>query len=158
MSLDIAKVLLFMFLCLLPGILGSMYTSTDTEWYNSLQQPTFQPPGWVFGPVWTVLYIMMGISLYLVWKLPSSALRTYALTFFGIQLVLNGLWTFLFFGAGSLLWSSVDILLLLASLSTTIYFFYQLSTTAAYLLVPYLLWVSFATVLNLTIYYLNPGA
>ena len=158
MDLDVAKVLFFMFLCLLPGILGSMYTSTDTEWYNSLNQPSFQPPGWVFGPVWTVLYLMMGISLYLVWKLPTSTLRTSALAFFGIQLVLNGLWTFLFFGAGSLLWSSVDILLLLASLSTTIYFFYQLSTTAAYLLIPYLLWVSFATVLNLTIYYLNPGA
>ena len=147
-----------MFLCLLPGILGSMFTSTDTEWYNSLRKPSFQPPGWVFGPVWTVLYIMMGISLYLVWKLPSSDLRTYALTFFGIQLVLNGLWTFLFFGAGSLFWSSVNILLLLTSLSTTIYFFYRLSTTAAYLLAPYILWVSFATVLNLTIYYLNPGS
>lgn len=155
MSLVLWKLIVSEIICFLPGILGSFGTSTNTEWYQTLDKPFFQPPGYLFGPVWTVLYFLMGISLYNIWQVDPRPLRTKALIFFGVQLFLNGLWTFLFFSLNSLLWSFVEITALLTAISVTVYYFYQLKPVSAYLLIPYILWTSFALVLNLSILYLN---
>jgi len=135
------------------GILGSLVTTTR-GWYGTLNKPSFNPPGWVFGPVWTILYLMMGISLYLVW-MSNSKLKNIALIVFAAQLVLNAIWSPLFFGLHSPLLAFIDIVLMWVAIIATIYFFYQVSRPAAYLLIPYLFWVSFAAFLNLSIYRLN---
>ena len=143
-------------LCLLAGILGSTFTSTTTAWYLNLTKPWFQPPGWLFGPVWTILYISMGISLYLIWKkgFEKKGIRK-AVYIFLIQLLLNGLWSFVFFGFQDLLLSSINIIVLWILLLMTIWRFYEISKRAGILLVPYLIWVTFATLLNLSIFVIN---
>ncbi|MFB6089080.1 MAG: TspO/MBR family protein [Candidatus Aenigmatarchaeota archaeon] len=143
-------------LCLSAGILGSTFTTTTTMWYLNLTKPWFQPPGWLFGPVWTILYILMGISLYLIWKRGFKETKIKkAVYIFLIQLFLNGLWSFAFFGFQDLLLSSINIIVLWILLLMTIWKFYEISKKAGLLLVPYLIWVTFATLLNLTIFIIN---
>lgn len=143
--------------CLVIGFLGSFFTVTGPDsWYESINKPSFNPPNWIFGPVWTFLYILMGISLYLVLRqgLSNPVVRT-ALLIFGAQLFLNLLWSALFFGLQSPLFAFIEIIILWAFILLAIINFYPLSRPAAYLLVPYILWVSFAAVLNFSIMRLN---
>jgi benzodiazapine receptor len=144
-------------LCLLAGFVGSFATTRKIPgWYATIHRPSFSPPNWLFGPVWTLLYILMGIALYLVWRQGLAARGVkIALLVFSIQLVLNASWSFAFFGAESPLAGLVVIVALWAMIMATIASFAPVSRAAAALLVPYILWVSFATVLNASIYAFN---
>lgn len=145
-------------LCLVLGSLGSLVTITGPgSWYSLLAKPAFQPPAWVFGPVWTLLFILMGIALWLVWDLGTDrpGVRS-AMVVFGIQFALNIAWSFLFFGLKSPALGLLDILVLWWLILATIVTFYRLRPSAGYLLIPYFVWVSFATVLNAAVYLLNP--
>ena len=124
-------------------------------WYATLEKPFFSPPNWVFGPVWTLLYLLMSLSLYLLWTQPSKKDKTKAFIVFGTQLVLNTLWSIVFFGLHSPIGGMIVILGLLAAIIITMRYFWRFSKTATYLLVPYLLWVSFATILNTAVAFLN---
>jgi len=140
-------------LCLLAGFIGSLFTTPAIPgWYATLNKPPFTPPSAVFAPVWTALYLFMGISLFLVWRADKDILRRKtALTVFALQLALNTFWSVLFFGLRSPLAGLIDIACLWAAIVLTIVLFFRISKTAAWLLVPYLLWVSFATLLNASI-------
>ena len=142
---------------LLVGSLGGFFTSSAVKgWYALANKPSFNPPNWIFAPVWTFLYLLMGISLYLVWKSDAAKkLKQMALTFFTIQLVLNFFWSIIFFYAHQLGWAFVEIIALWAMILLTILWFGKISPTAAWLLVPYICWVSFASVLNYSIWNLN---
>ena len=144
-------------LCLGTGMAGSFFTRASlSEWYLQLQKPWFNPPGWIFGPVWTVLYIMMGLSLYLVWSIPeTNAFRRRSLWIFAIQLFLNFSWSVAFFGFRNPGLGLGVILLLILSISLNIYYFSKISKAASFLLCPYLGWVLFASVLNFSIWNLN---
>ncbi|MEM1041892.1 MAG: TspO/MBR family protein [Bacteroidota bacterium] len=148
---------LFVLGCELVGVVGALTTVTgDASWYDGLTKPPFNPPNWLFGPVWTTLYAMMGVSAYLVWREDRnrSEVRV-ALGLFAAQLVLNGIWTPVFFGAESIVGGAVVILALWVALVLTMRAVFRVSRPAGWLLVPYLLWVSFAAVLNLSIWVLN---
>lgn len=143
--------------CELVGIFSTPFTiSAISTWYVFLNKPFFSPPNWIFGPVWTLLYFLMGVSAFLIWKkgLKNKKVKK-ALSYFLIQLFFNFLWSFLFFGLRSPFMGLFDIILLLGSIVITIIAFYKISKFAAYLLIPYLVWVSFATVLNIAIVVLN---
>lgn len=144
------------FICYLPGIIGGFFTANNLyPWYGTLVKPSFNPPSWVFSPVWTTLYTLMGISLFLVLKSKYSPDKRQGLIFFAIQLFLNGLWSIVFFGLHQILWAFIVIILLLLFITLSIWKFYSVSKPAAYILIPYLLWVSFASVLNFSLYQLN---
>lgn len=153
---------LFVVGCELVGILGAVTTVTGaSSWYDALAKPPFNPPSWLFGPAWTLLYAMMGVAAFLVWRAgrgmegaDRSEVKR-ALTLFAVQLVLNGIWTPIFFGAKSIVGGAVVIVSLLVVLGLTVRAFFHVSRTAGWLLVPYLLWVAFATTLNLSIWWLN---
>ena len=142
----------------LVGLMGSLFTTADSlgNWYANLHKPFFNPPSWIFGPVWTTLYIMMGISAYLVLQkgLDNKPVRV-ALVCFIIQLFLNAIWTPLFFGLHSPVLGLIDIVLLLNAIIVTVFAFSKISRPATLLLIPYLAWVAFATILNASIYFLN---
>ncbi|MEO8638026.1 MAG: TspO/MBR family protein [Candidatus Taylorbacteria bacterium] len=141
----------------LAGILGSLFTiSAIPTWYVTLAKPAFNPPSWIFGPVWTTLYALMGISAFLVWNkgLNRRDVRK-ALGVFGFQLALNALWSIVFFGLHSPAWALVNIVAMWLAIVWTMTLFYKISKPAMYLLIPYILWVSFATYLNLAIWVLN---
>ena len=141
--------------CQLAGVIGSVFTSSSvTTWYPTLTKPNFSPPGWIFAPVWITLYFLMGVSLYLIW-INKAKDNGKSLILFAIQLILNVLWSFMFFGLKSPLYGLIDILILLVAIILTILFSYKISVLAAILLVPYLVWVSFATILNYNIFLLN---
>lgn len=151
------KLVVAVILCNLAGILGSLVTITgEGSWYSTILKPSFNPPGFLFGPVWTLLYILMGISLYLVWmEGPARKEVRLALIAFAIQLGLNTLWSFLFFGLQSPFLGLVEIVILWISIVATVILFYRVNRTAAILLIPYLAWVSFATFLTYNIWILN---
>jgi tryptophan-rich sensory protein len=145
-------------LCEAAGVVGSVFTRDSLrDWYPTLQKPSFTPPDWVFGPVWTVLYAMMGVSLYLASRQreEDAAVGSAARLLFAVQLMLNALWTYIFFGRRSPGWALVEIMLLWVAIASTALSFSRVSRTAALLLLPYLLWTSFATVLNYEIWRLN---
>jgi translocator protein len=137
------------------GIAGIAPSGSDNEWYAALDKPVFNPPDWVFGPVWTILYLLMGISLYLIWKSPASPIRKLALIIFGIQLVLNFAWSFIFFYFQQPGFALIEIVILWFSILAMIIVFHRINRVAAYLQIPYLLWVTFATLLNASIWWLN---
>jgi len=144
---------------LAAGLIGSIFTmSAIPTWYAGLAKPELSPPSWVFGPAWTVLYILMGIALYIVWSKGWAKNKNVhiATAIFGVQLVLNVLWSFVFFGMQAPFFAFMVILLLWVAILMTIVAFDRVSVPAAILLVPYLLWVSFAAYLNYGIYILNP--
>ena len=144
-------------LCNCAGLLGSLFTTTGPgSWYSTLIKPAFNPPAWIFAPVWTLLYILMGISLYLVIMegMKGRDVRI-PLLIFAIQLILNILWSYAFFGLESTFFGLLVIILLWISIVATMILFYPVRKAAAWLLVPYILWVSFATLLTYTIYSLN---
>lgn len=154
---NLLKLLISIVFCMSAGIIGSFFTiSSIPNWYMNLNKPIFAPPNWLFGPVWTLLYILMGISLYLVWiKLESNPNSKKAIKIFLLQLGLNFIWTPVFFGLRSPLFGLLIIIALLISIVVTMKSFFTISKVAMYLLIPYLLWVSFATILNAAIYWLN---
>lgn len=139
----------------LGSIAGIFTAKAVTGWYTTLNKPSFNPPGYLFGPVWTALYILMGVSMFLIWNTPKTELRQKALAVFGLQLFFNFWWSILFFSFHNILLSVVDILLMWFLIFYMITLFKKIKPVAAYLQVPYLLWVTFATVLNITIWYLN---
>ena len=144
--------------CEFVGVIATPFTlRAIPTWYVNLNKPFFSPPNWIFGPVWTTLYFLMGVSVFLIWKKGLKRKETKrALLFFLSQLFLNFIWSLLFFGLHSLLLGLLDILLLIISLVITMTAFYKISRTAAYLLVAYFLWVSFAVILNFSLVVLNP--
>ncbi|MBN1544010.1 tryptophan-rich sensory protein [Candidatus Woesearchaeota archaeon] len=148
------KVAAAILICQLAGIIGSFFTASSVgAWYAALNKPAFNPPGWVFGPVWITLYTMMGISLYLVWR--SGSRSWFVFGVFGLQLVLNALWSILFFGFHAPGIAFAEITILWLSIMATTVLFFSISRAASYLLVPYLLWVSFAALLNFMLWRLN---
>ncbi|MDG6256400.1 MAG: tryptophan-rich sensory protein [Methanomicrobiaceae archaeon] len=154
---DPVKLVIAIVVCNMAGILGAIFTQTGPDsWYAQLVKPEINPPSFVFAPVWTTLYVLMGIALYLVWMEGTDrpGVRS-AMAIFGVQLVLNFLWSFLFFGLESPLLGLIDIVILWVAIVATIAAFMKVNRTAAFLLIPYLLWVSFATFLNYRILVLN---
>ncbi|MFH0922741.1 MAG: TspO/MBR family protein [Candidatus Micrarchaeota archaeon] len=140
--------------CELAGIVGAVFTIPSIPtWYASLAKPFFNPPSWIFSPVWTLLYAMMGISLYFVWQ--KRIRGGNGLVLFGTQLSLNVLWSLLFFGLHSPILALVCIIALWTSIALTIRSFAKIDSKAAWLLAPYLLWVTFAAILNYAIFALN---
>ncbi|MHC4329279.1 MAG: TspO/MBR family protein [Planctomycetota bacterium] len=153
----IGKLICSVSVCLLTGVLGS-FTTMDSvnNWYADLSKPSFNPPDWAFGVVWPILYVMMGVSAFLIWNrgIRSKQARV-ALGLFILQLVLNGLWTPIFFGLHMMALALAEIILLWTAILITILAFWRISKTAAFLLLPYILWVSFAIALNAALWHLN---
>ncbi len=151
------KLLISLAICFAAEGLGGLFTAQSVgAWYLTLQKPAFTPPGWIFGPVWTLLYLMMGIALYLIWKRAGSGAEVRgAVTLFAFQLLLNVAWSAVFFGRQSPLGGLLIIVALWLTLALTIWRFRQISPLAAGLLLPYLAWTSFAAVLNFAIWRLN---
>lgn len=158
MRIQYLKLITSLVVCQLAGIIGSVFTvSAIPTWYAQLDTPFFNPPSDVFAPVWITLYLLMGISLYIIWsKGVDSRQSKLALILFAIQLVLNSLWSIIFFGSQAPLLAFIEILFLWTAIVLTMVYFYRISRAASYLLIPYILWVSFAAVLNFAIFYLNP--
>ncbi len=151
------RLLVSVLICELAGIIGSFFTTPAIPaWYASLTKPSFNPPNWLFGPVWTTLFLLMGIAFYLIWqKLAVNKTAKLAMIIFIIHLGFNTLWSILFFGLRNPFYGLIDIAILWLMIVYLIYAFMAIDKRAAYLLVPYLLWVSFATVLNFAIWQLN---
>lgn len=142
--------------CFGVASLGSVFTSSAMpEWYMSLEKPAFNPPSWVFGPVWTLLYAMMAVAAWLVWREAGFDGATPALSMFVVQLALNLAWSGIFFGLREPGWAMLEILALWGAIVVTMVLFFRHSSVAGWLLAPYLLWVSFAAVLNAAIWRLN---
>lgn len=141
----------------LAGVVGSVFSVTAIQtWYGTLSQPAFSPPNWVFGPVWTTLYALMGIAAFLVWQKGSQRQDVkIALRLFFMQLGLNAIWSIIFFGLHSIGGGLVEICMLWIAVLATTLAFAKISQPAAWLLVPYLAWVSFAAILNLCLWRLN---
>jgi tryptophan-rich sensory protein len=154
---NIFKAVIAISLPLLVGATSGFFTVTGVEsWYQTIQKPSWNPPNWIFGPVWSTLYVMMGVALFLVWKEDTSEeLKKIAFTLFAIQLGLNFFWSFIFFNQQQPGWALVEIVAMWVFILLTIFAFAQVNKTAAWLLVPYISWVSFATILNYTIWQLN---
>lgn len=154
---DVTKFVISMAIPFTAAFIGSIATSSSVStWYQTLVKPSFNPPNWVFGPVWTILYALMGVSLFLVWKKGiKTSYDRLAIAFFAIQLAINVFWSFVFFGLQAPAVGLFTILLLLPMILIMIIKFYRIDKWAGYLNIPYLLWVSFATILNLAIVILN---
>ncbi len=154
---EIPKLIASILIVFFGAALGSVATSTElTTWYASLAKPAWNPPSWLFGPVWTILYVLMGIALFLVWRegLDRRDVR-YAILIFAVQLGLNVAWSLVFFGLNSILGGLVVIFILWLAIWANIVAFYVISKPAGLILIPYLIWVSIASYLNYTIYLLN---
>lgn len=143
--------------CYAVAAIGAFGSMNAPSFYAALNQPSWAPPAWLFGPVWTALYTMMAIAAWRVWQLRVSGHSGPALVWFAVQLVLNGLWSWVFFAWQSGGWALLNILALWACIALCIRLFWPISKWASLLLVPYLAWVSFATVLNWAMWRLNPG-
>lgn len=152
-------------LCESAGVLGSFFTvSSISTWYNTLNKPEFSPPNFVFGPVWIILYALMGVSLYLIWcsfknksksKSKNKKEIQYSLILFLIHLGVNAAWSIIFFGLKNPFLAFLNIIILWLLIVAVVYKFYKIDKRASYLLIPYLFWVSFAMVLNYYIWVLN---
>jgi benzodiazapine receptor len=154
---DALKLIAAIVVSQLAGAIGGIATSrTVNTWYTTLRKPSFNPPSWVFGPVWGTLYTLMGVAAWLVWRKGTAnpVVRT-ALALFIVQLVLNALWSWVFFGFQQPFWGFVVILALWAAIFATMIWFFRVSAAAGVLLIPYILWVSFAGVLNFELWRLN---
>jgi tryptophan-rich sensory protein len=151
------KIFIAILICLGIGFLGSIATQTSVNtWYTTLNKPSFNPPNWLFAPVWTTLFILMGISAGIVWSkgFYHVWVKT-ALYHFGIQLILNASWSIVFFGYRSPLIGLITIVILVIMVLLTFKWFRIVNKTAAYLLIPYILWIAYATALNFEIWRLN---
>ncbi len=154
---DWIKLIVSLLVCQLTGAIGSVFTRPAiSQWYVFLQKPSFTPPSGVFAPVWIFLYLLMGLAFFLIWRqgIDNQYAKRTVIFFIG-QLILNGLWSILFFGLRSPLAGLVDILLLWVLIVITTCRFYRIYRTAGLLMLPYIVWVSFAAVLNGSIWLLN---
>jgi benzodiazapine receptor len=159
-SKNIFKFVISIIVCESVGIIGSFFTfSSVTNWFPMLVKPWFSPPSWLFGPVWIIMYFLMGLSLYIIWnskaELSKQKYRKQFFILFGIQLILNALWSFLFFGLKTPIYGLIDILFIDIVVAMTIIYAYRVSKYAAILLAPYMVWITFATLLNFDIVLLN---
>ena len=155
-KLQILKLIISLTLPLGLGSIAGIYTAEAIPgWYASLNRPSFNPPDWVFGPVWTALYLLMGISLFLIWKQKTTKVRNLSIFVFFIQQILNVGWSFIFFYFNRIDLALFEIILLWISIVIMMVLFFKIKPLAAYLNIPYLLWVSFATILNAAYYFLN---
>ena len=156
----ITRILAVVVTCLVIGYFSGMVTrSSVTTWFPTLIKPSFNPPSWVFAPVWSILFVMMGVAAGLVWdriEAEREAVKK-ALIFFAIQLGLNALWSYLFFGLRNPMLAGLEIIVLWLMIFETYIQFVKINKIAGYLLLPYLAWVSFASVLNGSIWWLNRG-
>lgn len=149
------KIIVCAIVCLTLGTLSGFSTiDAINNWYQFLVKPSFNPPNWIFGPVWTLLYLTMGISLGIIWNSTNNG-RKRAMQLFAVQFVLNLCWSYLFFNLHALGIAYLEILSMLIAIIFTIFAFYKINKTAAILLIPYACWVLFASFLNLSIWYLN---
>ena len=155
---DIVRLIISIVACQCAGIVGSVFTTrTIPTWYAALQKPPFTPPNWLFAPAWITLYLLMGISAFLVWRTGLENRETRrALVVFLVQLVLNALWSIAFFGLQSPLYGLIAIIALWIAILLTILKFFRISTIAGAIMLPYILWVTFAAALNTSIFTLNP--
>ena len=152
----LSDLLTFIILCLAVSGIGGAITATSVDtWYQALEKPPFNPPDWVFAPVWTALYILMGIAAWRVWRLRSFEATGKALAVFAVQLGLNLFWSFLFFGLQRIDLALVEIVILLCAIITNTIMFWRIDRLAGLLLVPYAAWVTYATVLNASLWLLN---
>jgi len=144
----------FILLCVTTGMIGGLVTAPSIEsWYRTIAKPSWTPPDWLFGPVWTVLFIMMGVAAWLVWKTRDRLAP--AMILFGLQLALNLGWSLLFFGARSPGLALIEVVFLWGAVLLTMLAFFGRQRTAGWLFVPYLAWVSFAAILNFAIWWMN---
>lgn len=148
--------LVFMLVSFAVSALAGLATSTSVgSWYQTLAKPAFSPPDRVFGPVWTLLYVLIAVAGWRVWRLPASGLRRFALCAWAAQMALNLLWSFLFFGARAIGPALAEIAALLGAIALTLWLFWRLDRPAGLMFLPYLLWVGFATALNAALWVLN---
>jgi len=154
---EIPKLAVSWIIVFISAAIGSLSTSSQiTTWYTTLAKPAWTPPNWVFGPVWTTLYILMGISLFLVWRQGLDRRDVqFAILIFAVQLILNTLWSVVFFGMQSIFGGFIIILILWIAILANIIAFYMISKPAGLILVPYIIWVSIASYLNYSVYLLN---
>jgi translocator protein len=154
---NVLKLIISVGLTLLVGFSSSFFTVTEIgSWYQTIQKPSWNPPNWIFGPVWTTLYVLMGISFFLIWRSEKAGkIKRIAVILFTIQLVLNFFWSFIFFNQHQIGIAFAEITALWLMILFTILAFARISKPAAWLLVPYISWVSFAAILNFTIWQLN---
>ena len=146
----------FILVCQAAGIIGSIFTAPAVKgWYTTINKSPLNPPSWVFAPVWTTLFIMMGIAVSIIWLSEKNEARTKAPKVFFVQLVLNTLWSIIFFGLKNPALAFVEIILLWLAILYTIILFRKINRKASCLLIPYILWVSFASVLTLSVALLN---
>lgn len=154
---NFAQLIISIVVCLAVGTVSGLFTAAEIPtWYATLHKPSFNPPDWLFAPVWTTLYILMGIAFWLVWKSETSRHnKNKAFLFFGVQLLLNFCWSIIFFHFHLTGLALIEIILLWFFILLSIISFHAISTIATYLLAPYLCWVSFAAILNFAIWKLN---
>lgn len=153
---EIFKLIASILLPLALGTFAGIFTSKAVPvWYATLNRPSFSPPSGVFGPVWTTLYILMGISLFLIWKQSANKGRNLAIIAFLLQLTLNFCWSFIFFYFNMIGFALIEIIFLWISIVIMLVLFYKIKPIAAYINIPYLLWVTFATILNASYFFLN---
>jgi len=154
--IDVVKLVVSLAVPLLAGFGSSVFTvNSISTWYATLNKPWFSPPNVVFAPVWTILYILMGLALFLIWRSPRNRTRDIGIALFAAQLAINVIWTLAFFGLQNTLYGLLTIIPLWILIAATIYQFYKVEKWASYLLVPYIVWVSIATALNASVYLLN---
>lgn len=154
----ITRILVVVVTCLVIGYFSGMVTrAAITSWYPTLIKPSFNPPNWIFAPVWSMLYVMMGVAAGLVWTRIDSDKENIknALVLFAVQLALNALWSYLFFGLKNPMLAGLEIIILWLMIYETYTKFIKINKIAGYLMIPYLAWVSFAMVLNISIWWLN---
>jgi tryptophan-rich sensory protein len=155
-NINIKKLISALILPQLAGLAGSQFVTPNLDsWYSGLSKPVFTPPNWLFAPAWTTLFVLMGISLYFVYVSEKSKNRDIFITFFYIQLLLNFLWNVLFFGLNNPLLGLIEIIILIATVVVTMVYGFKVKKVSGYLLIPYILWLCFATALNIGIFVLN---
>ena len=146
----------FLLITFVAAFIGSSFTAPNiVSWYSTLIKPSFAPPNWLFAPAWTILYILMAVAAFLIWQSRNNSQAKCALTFYFFQLALNSLWSIVFFGLHNPQLAFFEILVLWVLILITLLKFYKIQRTAGLLLIPYLLWVSFASILNLFVWLLN---
>ena len=156
LSRDLFGLFVFVALCFLVAAAGGAFTASSVDtWFQQLQKPSFNPPDWVFAPVWTMLYLFMAIAGWLVWRTVENKARRLALSIFAVQLLLNFTWSFLFFGQQRVDLALINIIVLLLMIITNGLLFWRIVRWAGILFVPYIVWVAFASVLNVSIWVLN---
>jgi benzodiazapine receptor len=155
-SRDVLGLVAFLVLCLAVSGIGAAVTATSVgTWYQALHKPAFNPPDWIFAPVWTTLYILMAIAGWRVWRRAGFETGRKALTVFVVQLALNLAWSFIFFGQQRIGFALIEIVILLLAIIVTTVLFWRIDRWAGVLFLPYVLWVAFATVLNTSLWWLN---